>query len=87
MLQEEHKREFNTSLHDMIQGVKKSTMDLDRGFLKSVHEKEENFDELMKFYMPNGWGKFDYWEHSLMVDRAEDVLKLQTSGRLKKMKY
>ena len=62
-------------------------MALERPFLKHISEKEESFDEIMKMYLPKGQGLFDYWEHSLMVDRAEDILRLRASGELEKMKY
>ena len=53
-----------------------------RYFLESIYEKMENFDLLLWQAMPEGELKHQFWESSLVLARAQDIIKKQVSGEL-----
>lgn len=40
----------------------------------------ENFDHLMRDYMPEGELKHQFWESTLIMERAADIIKKDISG-------
>jgi hypothetical protein len=61
--------------------------ELSDDYLRSVHARCENFDELIWQYLPSKEIKFDYWRTALAVERGQELIEMDISGKIKQMKY
>ena len=91
---EHHKIHKEDSIYEAIDGLTMKMIeqiDCAGGssafFLESIYEKLENFDYLIWNSMPDGQNKYDFWDSTLALERAQDIIKKDISGKLDNMAY
>ena len=94
-IREHHKDHKEYSIHEIADGItmkmiKQLNLEGGKGanyFLESIYEKLENFDHLMWNAMPDGENKHNFWESTLILERAKDLIRKDISGELDNMAY
>lgn len=74
-------------IEDILEQVDKAAYRLPEDFLRSVYNRCDSFDELIWSYVPQESVKFVYWRTALAMDRGQELIRMDISGKLKNMQY
>lgn len=87
LILEENAKAPIPDVEHLLELIEKGVYQLPDDYLRSVHARCENFDELIWQYLPPKEVKFDYWRTALAVERGQELIEMDISGKLKQMKY
>jgi hypothetical protein len=87
LILEENAKSPIPNVDDLLELVHQGVYRLSDDYLRSVHARCENFDELIWQYVPTNDIKFDYWRTALALERGQELVEMDISGKLKQMKY
>lgn len=86
-MKEHQKTTYEPYFVDIMNNIAPAINKLNPNFILSIYDRIENFDERMWDAMPEGLEKHLFWESSLILDRAQDYLRLEVSDKFRDMKY
>lgn len=87
LIHEENAKTPIPNVEHLLELIQKGVYQLPDEYLRSVHARCENFDELIWQYLPPKDIKFNYWRTALAVERGHELIEMDISGKLKQMKY